>query len=143
MADTAARLTDDVPARTDPPVGPEFSVRNAQLIAAVLAVLLAMAVPLDTPPQWAAVRDAVPLLVAVMAFWYVPITWMIIWAAARLDPGRVSILLLIEVGVAALSASLMTDEPFGWREAVGGTLIMAAGALEAYDGMRRHSRRIA
>lgn len=111
--------------------------------AAVLAVLLAMAVPLDTPPQWAAVRDAVPLLVAVMAFWYVPITWMIIWAAARLDPGRVSILLLIEVGVAALSASLMTDEPFGWREAVGGTLIMAAGALEAYDGMRRHSRRIA
>jgi drug/metabolite transporter (DMT)-like permease len=60
-----------------------------------------------------------------------------IWGAARLDPGRVSILLLLEVGVASLSAGLLTDEPFGWREAIGGLLIVGAGALESYDAMRR------
>ena len=37
----------------------------------------------------------------------------------------------------ALSAGLLTDEPFGWREAIGGLLIVAAGALESYDAIRR------
>ncbi len=34
-------------------------------------------------------------------------------------------------------AGLLTDEPFGWREAIGGLLIVAAGALESYDAIRR------
>jgi drug/metabolite transporter (DMT)-like permease len=61
-----------------------------------------------------------------------------IWGAARLDPGRVSILLMLEVGVASLSAGLLTDEPFGWREVAGGLLILGAGVLESYDQLRRY-----
>lgn len=106
-------------------------------MATLFASLLVWATPATVVPRWADIPDLLPLLFAATALWYVPITWLIIWGAARLDPGRVSILLLLEVGVAALSAGLLTDEPFGWREAIGGLLIVAAGALESYDAIRR------
>ncbi len=106
-------------------------------MATLFAFLLALATPASVVPRWADIPDLLPLLFAATALWYVPITWLIIWGAARLDPGRVSILLLLEVGVAALSAGLLTDEPFGWREAIGGLLIVGAGALESYDAIRR------
>ncbi len=106
-------------------------------MATLFASLLVLATPATVVPRWADIPDLLPLLFAATALWYVPITWLIIWGAARLDPGRVSILLLLEVGVAALSAGLLTDEPFGWREAIGGLLIVAAGALESYDAIRR------
>lgn len=107
-------------------------------LSTLFALLFAMVLPVSITPHWADAVDALPLLVVVIALWYIPITWMMIWGAARLDPGRVSILLLIEVGVASLSASLLLDEPFGWREAIGGLLIVGAGALEAYGEIRRH-----
>jgi drug/metabolite transporter (DMT)-like permease len=103
----------------------------------LFALSLALGAPASVVPRWADIPDLLPLLFAATALWYVPITWLMIWGAARLDPGRVSILLLLEVGVASLSAGLLTDEPFGWREAIGGLLIVGAGALESYDGMRR------
>ena len=106
-------------------------------MATLFASLLVLATPAAVVPRWADIPDLLPLLFAATALWYVPITWLIIWGAARLDPGRVSILLLLEVGVAALSAGLLTDEPFGWREAIGGLLIVGAGALESYDAIRR------
>lgn len=104
--------------------------------AMLLALVLATVMPFSPPPRAAAVVDVLPLLIAVTALWYMPITWLIIWGAARLDPGRVSILLLLEVGVAAVSSSLLTDETLGLREAIGGFLIVAAGALEAIDALR-------
>jgi drug/metabolite transporter (DMT)-like permease len=106
-------------------------------LATLFAFLLAMGTPASAVPRWVDIPEVLPLLFAATALWYVPITWLIIWGAARLDPGRVSILLLLEVGVAALSAALLTDEPFGWREAIGGLLIVGAGALESYDAIRR------
>jgi drug/metabolite transporter (DMT)-like permease len=106
-------------------------------LAALFAFLLTMGTPASAVPRWVDIPQVLPLLFAATALWYVPITWLIIWGAARLDPGRVSILLLLEVGVAALSAGLLTDEPFGWREAIGGFLIVGAGALESFDAIRR------
>jgi len=41
------------------------------------------------------------------------------------------LLLLSEVVVAVASAAALTGEPFGLREALGTTLIIAAGAVEA------------
>jgi drug/metabolite transporter (DMT)-like permease len=66
----------------------------------------------------------------------IPLTWLFIWAAARMDPGRVSILLLFEIVAAALSAGLLTDEPFGRRELLGGALIVAAAVIEGIDEIR-------
>ncbi len=114
--------------------------RTFATFALATLVALVFAVSTATPePKWDTVAQTLPLLLASTAFWYVPITWLMIWGAAQLDPGRVSILLLLEVGVAAVSVGLLTDEPFGWREAVGGMLIIGAGALESYNEVRRHS----
>ena len=49
--------------------------------------------------------------------WLLPLTWLLLWGARFLEPGRVSLLLLVEVAVAALSAALLAGEPFGLREA--------------------------
>ena len=59
----------------------------------------------------------------------------------RLDAGRVGILLLIEVMAAAVSAAILTDEPFGWREAVGCVLIVTAGLIEGLDEMQARAAR--
>ena len=108
-----------------------------------LATLFALLFALSTSapaPTWVTVGAALPILGASTLFWYVPVTWLMIWGAAQLDPGRVSILLLLEVVVAAVSAGLLTDEPFGWREAVGGLLILTAGILESIGDLNARLR---
>ena len=67
------------------------------------------------------------LLVAVLML---PITWLTIWPATLLSPGRVGMLLLCEVLVGVTSAALLLDEPFGLRELSGAVLIVSAGVVE-------------
>jgi drug/metabolite transporter (DMT)-like permease len=73
------------------------------------------------------------LLVAVLML---PITWLTIWPATLLSPGRVGMLLLAEVLVGVISAALLLDEPFGIRELAGAVLIVSAGVVEV---MRRQN----
>ena len=63
--------------------------------------------------------------------WILPAMWLILWGAGRLDAGRISIILLLEIPVAAVSATLIAGESFGWREAAGCLLVLLAGALES------------
>ena len=63
--------------------------------------------------------------------WILPATWLMLWGAGRIDAGRVSIILLLEIPVAAVSATLIAGEPFGWREAAGCLLVLLAGLLES------------
>jgi drug/metabolite transporter (DMT)-like permease len=67
------------------------------------------------------------LLIAVLML---PITWLTIWPATMLSPGRVGMLLLAEVLVGVTSAALLLDEPFGMRELAGAVLIVTAGVVE-------------
>ena len=67
------------------------------------------------------------LLIAVLML---PITWLTIWPATLLSPGRVGMLLLCEVLVGVTSAALLLDEPFGLRELSGAVLIVSAGVVE-------------
>ena len=108
-------------------------------MASILALILAFWSDFPTP-AWADVGNTLPVMIGLAALWYVPATWLLLVGAARLDPGRVSILLLLEVAVATLSAGLLTEEPLGWREAIGGLMIIAAGALEAFDEIRQLDR---
>lgn len=55
---------------------------------------------------------------------------LLVWAGQRLDPGRMGVLLMIEVPVAVATAALFTDEPFGWRQVIGGGLILSAAGVE-------------
>jgi drug/metabolite transporter (DMT)-like permease len=54
----------------------------------------------------------------------------LVWGARQLSPARATILLMMELVVGAVAASLITDEPFGLREILGGGLIIAAAATD-------------
>ena len=47
-----------------------------------------------------------------------------------LDPGRINILLMFEVVVAITSAALLTNEIIGFREIIGGVVIVSAGLID-------------
>jgi len=107
-----------------------FATYACATLLALAAVLLA---PGGAAPRPGWVQDALPLAVAAAVFMLLPASWLVIWGSGRLAPGRVAILLLFEVLAAAVSAALLTDEPFGGRIFIGGTLILAAAALEGLD----------
>jgi drug/metabolite transporter (DMT)-like permease len=77
---------------------------------------------------------SVAWLLALATIWILPVIWLTIFGASHLDPGRVGILLMLEIVVALTSAALLTDEPFGARELVGAVLIMGAAAVEITVG---------
>ncbi len=95
------------------------------------SVLAAIVVGLGPEPALPPSLGALLPVAVVALFWLMPITWAQLWGSGRLDPGRLALLMLLEVVAAAVSAALLTDEPFGLREAAGCVLILAAGALEA------------
>jgi drug/metabolite transporter (DMT)-like permease len=99
-----------------------------------LAMILLLPAGGDLSVRTVAPGIVLPLVLCL--FWLVPVTWMLLWGATRLDAGRVGILLLLEVMAAAASAAILTEEPFGWREALGCMLIIAAGLVEGLDEMR-------
>jgi drug/metabolite transporter (DMT)-like permease len=121
---------------------PEASGMDRTFVTFAFAALVALpAVWLaGDGPSAAEMLGALPLAAALGILGVLPATWLLLWGAARLDPGRVSILLLLEVVAASVSANLFTDEPFGWREALGGALILSAGLVEAAPELRRQRR---
>jgi drug/metabolite transporter (DMT)-like permease len=75
------------------------------------------------------------LWIAIIAgVWVLPGLLLSFWAAARLSPTRASMLFMAEVVVGVVTAAIWTDYPFGWREAVGGIIIVSAGVLEIVFG---------
>jgi drug/metabolite transporter (DMT)-like permease len=68
--------------------------------------------------------------ILLIAMLMLPITWLTVWPATLLSPGRVGMLLLAEVLVGVTSAALLLDEPFGIRELSGAALIVSAGVVE-------------
>jgi drug/metabolite transporter (DMT)-like permease len=65
-----------------------------------------------------------------MATFMMPANFVVLWAASKLEPARVGILLMMEVVVGVTTAAGWSGEPFGWREALGAGLIVAAGLIE-------------
>lgn len=68
--------------------------------------------------------------VALVALLMLPITYLTVWPATVLSPGRVGMLLMVEVVVGVASAAMLTDERFGLRELTGALLIISAGVVE-------------
>lgn len=108
-------------------------------IAAVTALIAVTLVPEGPTPRLATVTAAFPALLLCMV-WQVVLLALFMWGSAYLESGRVAIYLLLEVVGAVISASLLTDDPFGWREAIGCILIVGAGLLEGLDELRRGRR---
>ncbi len=68
--------------------------------------------------------------IAIVALSMLPICYLTIWPATLLSPGRVGMLLMVEVFVGVASAAILTDEQFGLRELAGTMLIISAGVVE-------------
>ena len=105
-------------------------------IAALIALLAVTVLPAVPAPSLAIVVAAFPALLLCM-IWQVALLSLFMWGSAYLESGRVAIYLLLEVVGAVVSASLLTDDPFGWREGIGCLLIVGAGLLEGLDELRR------
>jgi drug/metabolite transporter (DMT)-like permease len=61
----------------------------------------------------------------------------IMWAATKLEPARVGILLMAEVFVSAVSAALIVGEGLTTQELMGGALVLLAGLLEVLPQRRK------
>ncbi len=72
----------------------------------------------------------VPWMILMAVVFMIPVVWGLYWGNRFVDPGRLGVLLQIEVVVGICSAAIITDEPFGWREATGALLVLGAGLIE-------------
>jgi len=80
-------------------------------------------------------QNALPILLGIAflgIFYILPMIWLTIYPATLLSPVRVGLLLMSEVLVGLSSAALLSGDPFGWREAIGGALIVSATIFEIF-----------
>jgi len=122
--------------RKHPEVSPLDSFPAQALGSVVVSGLFIWLVPIPdiATPTLANWRESAPLLLAVCLLAVIPSGYAIVWAAQRLSPGRVGILMMSEVVVAVISAAFLTDESMGVGEWIGAALIMGAGVLEVASG---------
>jgi drug/metabolite transporter (DMT)-like permease len=119
--------------------GPGASAFVFALGATLGALLLA---PLLAPlPVWPAdpARAGLWALAAGGLWWGLTIAGLT-WAAARLDPARVGILLMAEVVVGAVSAAWLAGEALTPWVVSGGACVLLAGALEVWPRPGRRTR---
>lgn len=96
-------------------------------------VMSALVVVVLTPGAIAAPRLETEPVLAFLAFALIinlPCMVIVVWGAQLLSPGRIGILLAGEIAFGVVSAAILTDEPFGMREAVGTLLILSAVLVE-------------
>lgn len=98
------------------------------VFAAAQSLLLASHLG-PTPPiqTWIALT---PWFLALCLGFFLPTNILVTWAPTQLGAGLFSILILSELIFGTISAAIWADEPFGWREIAGSSLILCAGVIE-------------
>ncbi len=71
-----------------------------------------------------------PWFLLLCVLFFLPTNTMITWSPTQLGAGLFSILILSELVFGTISAAIWANEPFGWHEIIGGTLILVAGVIE-------------
>ncbi|MER0236721.1 DMT family transporter [Fulvimarina sp. MAC8] len=119
--------------RANAPLGPAESAFVFALGATIGATLLAPALePFPSDINGDEVVMAIGWAVFAGVLWWALSMAALIWAASRLEPARVGILLMAEVLVGALSAAWIAGEALGTLELAGGALVLIAGILEVW-----------
>ena len=106
---------------------PEAAFIFALGAAAMSLVLAPMLEPWPTTSTL-----SLALIFATGGIWWVLSMLGLLWAAVRLDPARVGILLMAEVLVGAGSAAVLAGETLNTLELAGGALVLCAGVLEIW-----------
>lgn len=83
-----------------------------------------------TAPSLDALLSSGAWLLAFGLVWMPVVLTLTMFGGSRLDPGRVAVLLMLEVVIGLASAALLTHEPFGGRELAGAVFVLAACATE-------------
>lgn len=99
------------------------------LVSSVIILALQL-FPDQLLPKVSQLTEALPWSVAAVIVWIIPGIGLGFWAVGRMSPTRAAILFMLEAVVGVVSAAILTDEPFGWREIVGGLMILGAGLLD-------------
>ncbi len=95
-----------------------------------LAVALLPIEALGQPPSTDETLRFLPWLLLMAIGFLIPVMYMQLYAVKLVDPGRVGILFQSEVVFGIVSAAILTDEPFGWQEGIGATLVVLASMTE-------------
>ena len=122
--------------RARPPIPPVEASFVMALGAAATALILA---PFFAPWPGTVTHGAYGMAFAAGVFWYGLSMAGLMWAAPRLDPARVGILLMTEVLIGAASAAWLAGERLTTAELIGGALVLAAGVVEVWP-VRRAAR---
>ena len=80
-------------------------------------------------PDFEAFISMSMFLIILSVFYFIPTGIVILWSPSKLGAGLCSILFLSEIVVGVISSSILTNEPFGWREIVGSSMIVIGGIL--------------
>ncbi len=105
-------------------------------LTAILVGYLTRTVPL---PNLELIKDYLPMTVLVSILIILPSVWVVFWAQKFLFPGRVGLLMMSEVLVAVLTASIfLPEEKMAMLEWVGAVLIIGACLVEVFLA-RNHS----
>lgn len=121
--------TTGIRAKADlPPAASAFVFAVGALCAALVLA------PLLGPVPGASGDPGRALLLAFVTggIWWGLSAAALIWAAQRLDPARVGILLMTEVLVGAATAALLAGETLSVLELTGGALVLCAAVLEVW-----------
>jgi drug/metabolite transporter (DMT)-like permease len=108
---------------------PVFSFALGGLVSSIVVVALSYGLrsPLADLDNFA---DYLPWIILSALIVFVPPNFLVLWAAQRIDPGRVGILLMTEVLAGTATAAMFSGQAFGLTESLGTALIVCAGLIE-------------
>jgi len=82
--------------------------------------------------QW---QEVIIWIVLIAVIWHIPTVLLSLYGANEVEPGRVAILLMLEVVIGVGSAALLANQPFGIREIIGTLFIISASVCEFVPGI--------
>ena len=122
--------------RITPNIGMVEKAFSQYLAAVIVGGLILVAGIFPPQESWTLVQwDGAILWIALIAVvWVVPSLLLSFWGAARLSPTRASMLFMVEVVVGVATAAIWAGSAIGWRELIGGAIIISAGLVEILFG---------
>ena len=109
------------------------AVASQHLFSLIFALTCCLLLPqIEVIPNWSAWAATIPAMWLYSCLCLVPSLYAIFWASGRLYPGRIGVLMMTEVLVAVVSASILLDEQLQMLEWVGVILILIAGLFEVF-----------
>jgi len=79
-------------------------------------------------------NQAVPMAMLYGAIWIMLITIGTQWAVTKMEAGRSSIILVMELVVAVVSAAIISNAQLGINEMIGGAMVIGAALVEGMRG---------